>query len=107
MSERDWKQHHANEAEKVFDHPLMQQVMDEYADNMGFKLEGLPKYGLMKVASYAAILARAYALGFDPDLLRYTSEEANSELLRTAAEATLRGVPVYMLEGSRPTPEQP
>ena len=93
----DWKQHHANEAEKATFHLLVQEVMAEYADNMGFELKGLPRYGLLKVANYAAIVARAQALGFDPDLLRLTPQEANSELLRKAAEAAVRGVPVYLL----------
>ena len=99
MADRDWKQHHANEADKVIDHPLVQQVMAEFANNMGFDLSGLPKYGLAKVAHYAAMVSRAQALGFDPELLRLTPNEATSEQLRLAAEATLLGVPVHMIDG--------
>lgn len=99
MPERDWKQHHANEADRVLAHPLVEQVMAEFADNMGFELSGLPKYGLAKVAHYAAMVARAQALGFDPELLRLTPGEATSEQLRLAAEAALLGVPVHMIDG--------
>lgn len=98
----DWKQHHANEADNAVFHPLVQQALEEFADNMGFALEGLPKIGLLKIAAYSAMVARAQALGFDPELLRLTPEEADSAILLRAAEATLRGVPVYMLDGAGP-----
>jgi len=57
------KQEFSNEAEKALDDPLVQRVMEEYADNMGFRLTGLPRYGLVKVAFHAAVVARAQALG--------------------------------------------
>lgn len=98
MSDRDWKQHHANEAERVFDVQMMQDVMEEFAENMGFKLDGLPKYGLMKVAGYAAQIARAQTLGIDPMLLKMTPTEAMSHQLWLAAEATFKGVPTYVIE---------
>lgn len=97
----DWKQHHADEASKAVNHPLVQDVMAEFADNMGIALEGLPKWGLTKIAMYAAQVARAQALGFDPDLLRLDPAEANSQLLRLAAEATWRGVPTWVLGDDR------
>lgn len=95
----DWKDHHANEAGKAWTHPMVERVMQEYADNMGFDAKvGLPAYGMMKVAMYAAQVARAQALGFDPELLRLSAAEANSTQLELAAEAALRGVPVFMVE---------
>lgn len=95
----DWRNHHANEAGKAWTHPMVAEVMQEYADNMGFDSKvGLPAYGMMKVAMYAAQVARAQALGIDPELLKMTADEQNSELLRRAAEASFRGVPVYMIE---------
>jgi hypothetical protein len=93
----NWKQHHANEAEKALRHPLVQSVMEEFAGNMGFRLEGLPAYGMAKVASAAAQVARAQALGFDPVLLRLSSSEADEEVLRLARIAAERGVPVWTL----------
>lgn len=94
----DWKAHHANESEKALDHDLVKGVMEEFAGNMGFKLEGLPAYGLTKVAMYAAQVARAQALGFDPELLRLTAEEAGEQQLRLAMIAAESGKPVYLIE---------
>ena len=65
----DWKQAHADAADEAVDHQLVQDAMAEFARNMGFDLDGLPAYGLHKVAAYAAQVARAQALGFDPELL--------------------------------------
>jgi hypothetical protein len=91
----NWKDHHANESGKALDHDLVREVMDEYAKNMGFELEGLPRYGLMKVAMYAAQAARAQALGFDPDLLRMSDGEADEQMLQLAEAAALAGKPVW------------
>ena len=65
-----WKLDHANEAERVLEHELVKDVMEEFAGNMKFSLSGLPAYGLAKVVCYAAQVARAQALGIDPDELR-------------------------------------
>lgn len=90
----EWKKVHANEAEKALEHPLVKDVIAEFMDNVGIPDEGLPHYGIRYVAS----VARAETLGFDPDLLRLTPEEAMSNQLRLAAEAALRGVPVRLIE---------
>lgn len=95
----DWKRDHANASEAAIRHPMVLEVMQEFADNMGFKFEGLPRYGLMKIASYVAQIARAQALGFDPDLLRLSDEEANAQLLATARQAVAAGKPVLRVEG--------
>ena len=95
----DWKQRHANEAHRAVEHPLVQEVMAEFADNMGFALTGLPAYGLAKVAHYAAQVARAQALHFDPELLRLTPEEANRVQWELAARAVYEGVPTTVIEG--------
>lgn len=93
----DWKKHHANESEKALKHPLVKDVMEELAGNLGIRGQALPEYGIAKVAAYAASVARAQALGFDPDLLRLSPEEANSELLALAERAARSGVPVWAL----------
>jgi hypothetical protein len=93
----DWKQHHANEAEKVNDFEPLQRAMREYADNMGFKLEGLPAYGLGKVVSIAAQVARAEALGFDPHLLLFNRDEADEQALKLAQMAAESGKPVWAI----------
>ncbi len=71
--------------------------MKEFAFNMGFALGGLPKYGLRKVALYAAQVARAQALGFDIELLRMSAEEATEERLDRARMAVESGVPVFVV----------
>ena len=101
----DWKQHHANEAQKVLESELVRGVMEEFASNMRFKLEGLPEYGLKKVVCYAAQVARAQALGFDPELLRLTDEEADEVMLRVAEAAALAGKPVWLIDASVSTNE--
>lgn len=97
-AEHNWKQHHANESERIFEVQMMQDVMEEFAENMGFKLAGLPKYGLMKVAGYAAQIARAQTLGIDPELLRMAPTETTSHQLWLAATAAFKGVPTYLIE---------
>ena len=93
----DEKQAFANEAEKALDHPLVRDVIEEFADNMGFALEGLPFYGIMKVAMYTATVARAQALGIDPDELRHTPEEADAAMLRKMHAAVDAGVPTMVV----------
>lgn len=94
----DWKNEHANKASASIKHELVEGVIEEYLDNLGIEDKGLPAYGIRKVARYAAMVARADALGFDPNLLRMTNEEATSHQLDLAARAVLAGVPVYMLD---------
>jgi hypothetical protein len=93
----NWKTHHANEANKALEQPLVKEVMQEFADNMRFELRGLPQYGLTKVALYAAQVARAQALGFDPELLRVSEEEADQHALRVAQIAAESGKPVWVI----------
>lgn len=95
------KERFADEAHKAVDHETVQAVMEEFADNMGFKLDGLPAYGLTKVAHYAAIVARAQALGISPDELRYTPAESRSAILEQAANMVYRGIPTRIIEGDR------
>lgn len=99
MTASDWKQKHADEASRVLEHDIVKRVMAELAGNLGVELDGLPAYGIAKVATTAAQVARAQALGFDPDLLRLTPDEANSAMLERAAEAVLQGVPTYLIDG--------
>ncbi|WP_454295046.1 hypothetical protein [Salana multivorans] len=99
-----WKQEHAEAANVAVEHPLVAAAIEEYLGNLGIKDSGLPAYGIRKVAVYAAQVARAQALGIDPERLRLTSEEARSELLHFAAHSVLDGVPTYFIE--RPEEEQ-
>lgn len=98
MSTADWKEKHANEASTSIKHDLVEGVIEEFLDNVGIADKGLPAYGIRKVAYYAAMVARADALGFDPNLLRMTGQEAASHQLDLAARAVLAGVPVHLLD---------
>lgn len=93
----DWRQHHANEAEKACEHELVQNVLTEFARNMGFERDGLPEYGLTKIVATVAQVARAQALGFDPDLLRLSADEADAELLALARKAVECGKPTWVI----------
>jgi hypothetical protein len=94
----DWKQQHAAESEKALEHPIVASAIVELRDNLGVSENSFPAYGIAKVATYAAQVARAQALGIDPEDLRLTADEARSEMLRLAAEAAFDGVPVDILD---------
>lgn len=85
-------------ANTVIAHELVVDVMAELRGNLGVADQGLPAYGISKVAHYTAMVAIAQTLGIDPDLLRLTNEQANSELLRIAAEAVALGIPVMQID---------
>lgn len=91
----DWKQQHANDAEKALDHDLVKDVIAEQMRNLGTDSK-LVEYGLHKIAMYTASVARAQALGFDPDLLRMSAEEANAAQLELAKAAVASGKPVWV-----------
>jgi len=113
----DWKQAHANEAESyVYDDrveatlvPILDRVVREFADNMGFEYKGFPRYGLHKIITYTAQIVLARSKGFDPELLRTSEAEATAHqlnLMRMFAEA---GKPVFLVvtdDEPAPTPEE-
>lgn len=101
MSDLDWKARHAVESEKALEHELVREVMAELRGNLNVSDDGLAAYGIQKVAYYAASVARAQALGFNPNLLRMTESEANSVQVQMAAELVFNGVPVHMVEVDR------
>lgn len=104
----DWKRAHANAAEHALKHPLVQGVMREFLRNIGTPNGALEKYGLTKVASYAAQVARAEALGIDPEALRMDDAEI-AEHQRMLIDAAYRaGKPVIAITpaaGPRTRPE--
>lgn len=93
----DWKNDHANSASASIKHELVEGVIEEFMENIGLADKGLPAYGIRKVAHYAAMVARADALGFDPNLLRMTNAEATSHQLDLAARAVALGIPVHLI----------
>jgi stalled ribosome rescue protein Dom34 len=79
-------------------HPLVESVIEEQMFNLRISPDDdLAKYGLMKIATYAAQVARAQALGFDPDLLRLTDEEATEAQLRLLKAFEQAGKPVTVV----------
>jgi hypothetical protein len=99
----DWKQDFANDAEKALDHAIVKETVDEYVDNMkhnyGVDLsKGLPYVGLSKVRMAVALVARAQALGMDPDLLRLSNDEANADIIAMARRFHEAGKPVFIVE---------
>ena len=102
----DWKKQHANDSEKAVFHDLTQRAIEEFLFNTVQNPmnhaeesdEARYRMALNKVATHAAQVARAQALGFDPELLRLSPEEAGAHMWRMAAEAVGRGVPVYRIE---------
>lgn len=67
----------ANEAEQALKHELVTEAVDELVFTLrrGDHREGLVRYGIRKIAMYVATIARAHALGIDPDVLRITDKE--------------------------------
>ena len=86
-------------ADGVIAHALVEGVMAELRGNLGVSDDGLPAYGIAKVAHHAAQVALATAWGVNPDALKMTTGEAASEQWRMAAEAVLNGVPTHVIEG--------
>lgn len=92
------KQVFANEAEKALSHKLVEDVIDEALENHGGKRGSLLWVSFVKTAMYAASVARAQALGIDPDELRYTPEEAEREGLRKARSFVAAGKPAFRVD---------
>jgi hypothetical protein len=99
----NWKQDFANDAEEALFHALVKEIRDEFVDNIkrnyGIDLsQGLPSVGLNKTMMAVALVARAQALGVDPDLLRLSSEEASAEIIAMARRLHEAGKPVLVVE---------
>lgn len=65
----------AKDADAAINHEFVLNAMKEFASNMDFSLDGLPKYGLMKIAHITASVAIACERNIDPEDLRITQEE--------------------------------
>ncbi len=98
MTARDWKQVHADKADEAVAHALVQGVIQEQLENLGREDSALSRYGLAKIATYAAQVARAQALGFDPELLRLSPDEADAEGLARARLAVELGKPTWLID---------
>jgi len=102
-----WKIAHANEAESyVFAEgdglvPILDRVVREFAENMGFEYAGLPRYGLVKIVAYTAHVVLARARGFDPELLRLTNDEVNAQMLTIMDALAKADVPVIVPDGEQ------
>lgn len=78
----DWKQQFAEDAEQAILHDITQQTIDELLTNLGVTRESLVHYGILKVCNVAAQIARAHALGIDPETLIMTPDEAADVMAR-------------------------
>lgn len=56
-------------ANRTLAHPYTREAMKEFAINMRFKLDGLPEYGLNKVAGNAVMVALCILNNIDPNEL--------------------------------------
>ena len=57
-------------AEEAMRHSIVTDVMAELRLNLGVSDDGLPAYGIFKVAYHAAMVGYAVALDVDPNVLR-------------------------------------
>jgi hypothetical protein len=87
----EWKREHAEDSHTASEHELVERVLSEFAENMGFRREGLPEYGLQKIVETVAQVVRARTLGFDPDLLRLNAEEADEQTMAVVRMALKQG----------------
>lgn len=93
----DEKRQMAEAASEACGHPIVAETIVEYAANMGIT-GGLPLYGLHKVAAVAAQVARAEALGIDPNDLLLDAEERAAAALAFTEQAVAQGVPVIAVD---------
>lgn len=95
----EWKQKHASDCDAAVGHDLVKKVIDEFLMNIRATDDALVRYGCTKIATYAAQVARAQALGFDPNLLRLDPAAANEELMKLAQLAVESGKPIVVIQG--------
>ena len=95
------KQRFADDAERAVLHELTQESIDELLRNLGADRESLPYYGILKVCNVAAQIARAHALGIDPETLRMTDEEATAAMVALARSFAASGKPVIVIEHAK------
>lgn len=93
----DWKQDHANTAEEFAQHEIIEDVLTEFAYNMGFKREGLPEYGLKKIVYTVAQIVLARARGIDIEALRMSDEEVLQYQARLAKAFLEADKPVFIV----------
>lgn len=95
----DWKQQFANEVDKAIAHPITQEAIDELLFNLRSSRNRMEYYGLLKICNVVGHIARAQALGIDPETLRMTDDEA-SEVVRDRIRAVAdAGNPVIVVDG--------
>lgn len=95
----DWKQDHASDAERFAQHEMIDEVLSEFALNMGFERKGLPEYGLQKIVMYTAQVVLARARRIEPEALRMTDAEYNASQIRRAHMFADAGTPVVITDG--------
>ncbi len=104
----DWKKKHANDSERAIDHYIVKPILEEFEDNLRHNPDvaakafdsALFRYGFRKCLSYVAQIARAEALGIDPETLRGRPEEITERQMELARMAVEMGKPVWVIEES-------
>jgi hypothetical protein len=99
-TDHDWKKQFANDAERAILHPLTQENIDELLFNLRSDRNGLPYYGILKLCNVVAQVARADAMGIDPELLRLSADEVNEWLGKMIEAFADAGKPVIVVDGS-------
>lgn len=94
-----WKKDHANEAERFAEHELVEDVLTEFASNMGFERKGLPEYWLHKIVVYVAQVVLARARGFEPELLLLDDAEIAEHQRRLIEMVVKADKPVTIVAG--------
>lgn len=91
----------ATKCEEVADHTIVQAGIAEYCENMGIEPDTIEYYGLLKVVSYTAQIARAMALEIDPETLRMTpAEAAHFEFEEYIHIMSMPGLPTVIIVAS-------
>ena len=97
LSAKEFRSQCAKASNDVLAHPLVVGVVDEQQDNLCANGDALVRYGLNKIAMYAAQVSRAMTLGVDPENLRITDEESNERMLRIANICAEAGKPAIIV----------
>ena len=96
MSE-SWKRDHANLAEQYAKHEMIEDVLSEFASNMGFERKGLPEYGLSKIVMYVSQIVLARARGIEPEMLRMDDDEFSEHQRRLLEIVLAADKPAFII----------
>lgn len=76
------RQEFANETEKAIFHPITERAIEELLFNLNKDQSSMEYYGIIKLCNTVGQVARAQALGIDPEILRMSDAEAQEAMLQ-------------------------